>query len=177
MPPGCGAPRKMRKKEVTLGRMLKLSTAAKGHFSEFLVSSIMVTSLSADFKQRHCLSTGHYQTALFFPIGISQARSTLCALSSYIFWFAAPAPAMHIPRAAGVFHLYIGLTLSDANIANGTPFFNSQNPWFLRRIFVYLYEKHWFWLRELWHYWQWCWTCCTIILLRVKIWPAVFMFF
>ena len=76
---------KCAKKEVTLGRTLKLSTAAKGHFSEFLVSSIMVTSLSADFKQRHCLSTGHYQTALLFPIGISQARSTLCALSSCIF--------------------------------------------------------------------------------------------
>lgn len=49
----------------------------------------------------------------------------MCFCPPEYFDLAAPNPDHILCR---VTYLYIGLTLSDANIANGTPFFNSQNP-------------------------------------------------
>lgn len=70
------------------------------------------------------LSTGHIYQAQIFIFLASKRGGLVCFCPPEYFDLAAPNPDHILCR---VTYLYIGITLSEANIANGTAFFNSQN--------------------------------------------------
>ena len=122
------------------------SSAVKGHFSEFLVSSIngylaffsipvflLGTVRQRDTKRRHSVSLRD----------ISSEISSVPLLSSWIFWSTAPAPALRSRQRCGVFHLYIGLTLSVSgyNIPQCAARFNCHCIWFSPTVFVQHRQK------------------------------------